>query len=156
MTATWMTRSAWRLTCLRMSTDRPGRGSSSGESPALGARRARRLSLNRAMASEAKNSSTIGTAIRVIVKGSADGVAVWATTEGAPTTLHCIRGVARLHGPDEVGWGLLRAGELVAFPTETVYGLGADARTDQASAPSVVRGVADPEDVLTAPRRAPW
>ena len=29
--------------------------------------------------------------------------------------------------------GLLRAGELVAFPTETVYGLGADAR---ATAPS--------------------
>ena len=28
--------------------------------------------------------------------------------------------------------GLLRAGELVAFPTETVYGLGADARDDRA------------------------
>src|SRR6266852_3054006 len=29
---------------------------------------------------------------------------------------------------------LLRAGELVAFPTETVYGLGADATNDQAYA----------------------
>jgi L-threonylcarbamoyladenylate synthase len=29
---------------------------------------------------------------------------------------------------------LLRAGELVAFPTETVYGLGADARTLRAIA----------------------
>ena len=29
---------------------------------------------------------------------------------------------------------LLRAGELVAFPTETVYGLGADARDDRAVA----------------------
>ena len=30
--------------------------------------------------------------------------------------------------------GLLRAGELVAFPTETVYGLGADARSERAVA----------------------
>lgn len=30
--------------------------------------------------------------------------------------------------------GLLRAGELIAFPTETVYGLGADARDDRAVA----------------------
>ena len=30
--------------------------------------------------------------------------------------------------------GLLRAGELVAFPTETVYGLGADARSAEAVA----------------------
>ncbi len=30
--------------------------------------------------------------------------------------------------------GLLRAGEVVAFPTETVYGLGADARSDRAVA----------------------
>jgi L-threonylcarbamoyladenylate synthase len=30
--------------------------------------------------------------------------------------------------------GLLRAGELVAFPTETVYGLGADARAERAVA----------------------
>ncbi|HVL22273.1 MAG TPA: Sua5/YciO/YrdC/YwlC family protein, partial [Amaricoccus sp.] len=30
--------------------------------------------------------------------------------------------------------GLLRAGGLVAFPTETVYGLGADARADRAVA----------------------
>ena len=29
---------------------------------------------------------------------------------------------------------LLRAGELVAFPTETVYGLGADASNDRAVA----------------------
>lgn len=40
--------------------------------------------------------------------------------------------------PDAQGFerasALLRAGELVAFPTETVYGLGADARNDQAVA----------------------
>src|SRR5262245_51888757 len=30
--------------------------------------------------------------------------------------------------------GLLRAGKLVAFPTETVYGLGADATNDSAVA----------------------
>jgi L-threonylcarbamoyladenylate synthase len=30
--------------------------------------------------------------------------------------------------------GLLRAGELVAFPTETVYGLGADAANPRAIA----------------------
>lgn len=39
-------------------------------------------------------------------------------------------------GPDGVGRAaaLLRAGELVAFPTETVYGLGADARNARAVA----------------------
>ena len=31
---------------------------------------------------------------------------------------------------------LLRAGRLVAFPTETVYGLGADARNAQAVRPA--------------------
>ena len=38
--------------------------------------------------------------------------------------------------PDEIdrAAGLLRAGELVAFPTETVYGLGADATNDRAVA----------------------
>ena len=40
--------------------------------------------------------------------------------------------------PDEQGiartCGLLEQGELVALPTETVYGLGADARNDQACA----------------------
>ena len=40
--------------------------------------------------------------------------------------------------PTEAGLGeaamLLRAGDLVAFPTETVYGLGADARSDTAVA----------------------
>ena len=45
------------------------------------------MSLNRAMASEAKNSSTIGTAIRVIVKGSADGVATAAKMK-VPMTIH--------------------------------------------------------------------
>src|SRR5690242_11785979 len=51
------------------------------------------------------------------------------------------------HGPDEVGYGprvdpsliaraveILRAGGLVAFPTETVYGLGADASNPAAVA----------------------
>ena len=33
--------------------------------------------------------------------------------------------------------GLLRAGELVAFPTETVYGLGADARDRRARSPAI-------------------
>ena len=33
---------------------------------------------------------------------------------------------------------LLRAGQLVAFPTETVYGLGANAR-DAAAAPPITR-----------------
>ena len=39
-------------------------------------------------------------------------------------------------GPDDIGRAaaLLRAGELVAFPTETVYGLGADARQARAVA----------------------
>ncbi|MBR0679773.1 threonylcarbamoyl-AMP synthase [Roseomonas eburnea] len=39
-------------------------------------------------------------------------------------------------GPDDVARAaeLLRAGELVAFPTETVYGLGADARNGKAVA----------------------
>lgn len=43
-----------------------------------------------------------------------------------------------LLAPDDAGIAraaaLLRAGELVAFPTETVYGLGADARDDRAVA----------------------
>src|SRR3979409_2287007 len=34
----------------------------------------------------------------------------------------------------ELAADLLRAGELVAFPTETVYGLGADARNPEALA----------------------
>ena len=39
-------------------------------------------------------------------------------------------------GEDQVAEAarLLRAGELVAFPTETVYGLGADARNGRAVA----------------------
>lgn len=43
----------------------------------------------------------------------------------------------RLHATDDGvarAAGLLRAGALVAFPTETVYGLGADARNDMAVA----------------------
>ncbi|MBR0677538.1 threonylcarbamoyl-AMP synthase [Roseomonas alkaliterrae] len=45
-------------------------------------------------------------------------------------------GVTLLLGPGEVdrAAALLRAGELVAFPTETVYGLGADARNGRAVA----------------------
>ena len=43
-----------------------------------------------------------------------------------------------LLSPDDAGIaraaGLLRQGELVAFPTETVYGLGGDARSDRAVA----------------------
>ncbi len=44
----------------------------------------------------------------------------------------------RLIAPDKAGLAeaaaLIRAGKLVAFPTETVYGLGADARNDRAVA----------------------
>ena len=44
--------------------------------------------------------------------------------------------MTRRLGPHEVEEAarLLRAGELVAFPTETVYGLGADARNGRAVA----------------------
>ncbi|MDH3262767.1 MAG: L-threonylcarbamoyladenylate synthase [Paracoccaceae bacterium] len=46
--------------------------------------------------------------------------------------------VTLLIAPDDAGIAraaaLLKAGELVAFPTETVYGLGADARDDRAVA----------------------
>jgi L-threonylcarbamoyladenylate synthase len=46
--------------------------------------------------------------------------------------------MTRTLAPDDDGIGeaarLLAAGELVAFPTETVYGLGSDARSDQAVA----------------------
>lgn len=59
------------------------------------------------------------------------GVAVWATTEGAPTTLHGIRGVVRLFGPDEVVWGLLRAGESLLLPAG-VKSLRLEAQTPDA------------------------
>jgi hypothetical protein len=59
------------------------------------------------------------------------GVSVWATTEGAPTTLHGIRGVARLFGPDEVLWGLLRAGESLLLPAG-VKSLRIEAQTPEA------------------------
>jgi L-threonylcarbamoyladenylate synthase len=46
--------------------------------------------------------------------------------------------MTRTLAPDDTGIaeaaGLLAAGELVAFPTETVYGLGGDARSDRAVA----------------------
>lgn len=46
--------------------------------------------------------------------------------------------MTRTLAPDDAGIveaaGLLAAGELVAFPTETVYGLGGDARSDKAVA----------------------
>jgi L-threonylcarbamoyladenylate synthase len=46
--------------------------------------------------------------------------------------------MTRTLSPDDAGIvdaaGLLRAGKLVAFPTETVYGLGADATSDRAVA----------------------
>ena len=43
-------------------------------------------------------------------------------------------GRAELAADRERAAALLRAGELVAFPTETVYGLGADATNDRAVA----------------------
>ncbi len=72
------------------------------------------------------------------------GVAVWATTEGAPTTLHCIRGVARLHGPDEVGWGLLRAGESLLLPAG-VASLRIEAQTGDAELVQVLVPLPPPE-----------
>ncbi|HYC12732.1 MAG TPA: Sua5/YciO/YrdC/YwlC family protein, partial [Stellaceae bacterium] len=44
--------------------------------------------------------------------------------------------MTRVLSPEQVSDAarLLRAGELVAFPTETVYGLGADATNDRAVA----------------------
>jgi hypothetical protein len=59
------------------------------------------------------------------------GSAEWATTEGAPTTLHGIRGTARLFGPDEVAWGLLRAGESLLLPAG-VKSLRIEAQTPDA------------------------
>jgi hypothetical protein len=59
------------------------------------------------------------------------GVAVWATTEGDPTTLHGIRGTTRLFGPDDVDWGLLRAGESLLLPAG-VRSLRLEAQTPDA------------------------
>src|SRR5579864_515403 len=46
------------------------------------------------------------------------------------------RNVTSRLGPTQIDHAasLLRAGELIAFPTETVYGLGADATNDRAVA----------------------
>ncbi len=44
------------------------------------------------------------------------GVAVTAATDGLPTTLHAISGTARLWGPDERDWGLIRAGQSMLLP----------------------------------------
>lgn len=59
------------------------------------------------------------------------GVGVWATTEGVPSTLHGIRGAVRLFGPDEVIWGLLRAGESLLLPAG-VKSLRLEAQTPDA------------------------
>jgi L-threonylcarbamoyladenylate synthase len=50
-------------------------------------------------------------------------------------------------GPEEIAEGVrrLHAGRLVAFPTETVYGLGADARSERAVA-GVFRAKGRPAD----------
>ena len=61
--------------------------SSSGLRPALGLLRALRRSLARAMTSEMRKRMTIGTAMKVIVNGSADGVATAAKTK-MPTMIH--------------------------------------------------------------------
>ena len=54
------------------------------------------------------------------------------TASGTP-----LRG-GQIRGPDAMAYaeaaGILRDGGLVAFPTETVYGLGADATDDRAVA----------------------
>jgi hypothetical protein len=48
------------------------------------------------------------------------GVSVSALTEGLPTTLHAIRGAARLFGPGDTSWGTLRAGESLLLPAGVV------------------------------------
>lgn len=44
------------------------------------------------------------------------GAPVYAATEGLPATLHGIRGAARLYGPEDRDWGVLRAGQSMLLP----------------------------------------
>ncbi|PRP93179.1 hypothetical protein ENSA5_44460 [Enhygromyxa salina] len=59
------------------------------------------------------------------------GLSVHAAAEGLPTTVHGIRGSARLFGPKDRSWGILRAGESMVLPAG-VGGLRLDAQTPDA------------------------
>lgn len=59
------------------------------------------------------------------------GVAVEAAADGLPTTLHGLRGVVRLFGPNDVAWGLLRAGESLLLPAG-IGSLRLEAQTPEA------------------------
>ena len=85
------------------------------------------------------------------------GVAVFARTEGAPTTLHALRGTVRLYGPDELGWGLLRAGESLFLPAG-IKSLRLEAQTPEAELVQVLiplpaREVLDKPTWADAPSR---
>ncbi|KIG17551.1 Mannose-6-phosphate isomerase [Enhygromyxa salina] len=56
------------------------------------------------------------------------GLSVDALTDGMPSTLHGIRGSVRLQGPDDVNWGVLRAGESMLLPAG-IQRLRLDAQT---------------------------
>src|SRR5688572_23020252 len=58
------------------------------------------------------------------------------TVRPVQTMMKCPKARAMTISEDEISTAaaLLRAGKLVAFPTETVYGLGADAMNDAAVA----------------------
>ena len=61
------------------------------------------------------------------------------------TTILQIRDVAAQAADIEAAGALLRAGELVAFPTETVYGLGANG-LDAAACAGIYRAKGRPSD----------
>ena len=44
------------------------------------------------------------------------GLPVYAASEGLPATLHGLRGAARLYGPADRDWGVLRAGQSMLLP----------------------------------------
>lgn len=77
------------------------------------------------------------------------GVAVWATTDGTPTTLHGLRGTVRLYGPGEISWGLLRAGESLFLPAG-IQSLRLEAQTPDAELVQVLIPL-PPRDVLDKP-----
>ena len=58
-------------------------------------------------------------------------------TQRLPRLIGEARAMEMMMLGERISADLLRAGELVAFPTETVYGLGADATDDRAVASAV-------------------
>jgi hypothetical protein len=67
------------------------------------------------------------------------GMAVLATTEGLPTTLHAIAGEVHLYGPEDRDWGTLRAGQSLLLPAQLerlrVEALTPDAELVQVTVP---------------------